>query len=41
MISTITNRGEPTFMVFDGTFKNATFIESRSDSSGRPRAKPT
>jgi len=27
MISAITNRGELSFMVFDGTFKNATFIE--------------
>ncbi|KVO93446.1 transposase [Burkholderia ubonensis] len=27
MISTITNRGELSFMVFEGTFKNATFIE--------------
>ncbi|KVP76759.1 hypothetical protein WJ92_22545 [Burkholderia ubonensis] len=27
MISAITNRGELSFMVFEGTFKNATFIE--------------
>jgi transposase len=27
MISAITNRGELNFMVFEGTFKNATFIE--------------
>nr|WP_286162260.1 transposase [Burkholderia sp. WP9] len=27
MISAITNRGELNFMVFEGTFKNAKFIE--------------
>jgi hypothetical protein len=34
MISAITNRGELSFMVFEGTFKNATFIEFMVSVSG-------